>query len=138
LGLSRWYERVGFEDVPSGLSELGMSVNMADKFDEVRKKLLQFRDERDWAKYHDPKNLAEAVSIESGELLENFLWKTVAESRQLDNAEAKSIGQEIADVFIYLIYLCEELDIDLIEETTKKIKLNENRFPSNIERSPES
>jgi len=111
---------------------------MADKFDKVRKKLLLFRDERDWAKYHDPKNLAEAVSIESGELLENFLWKTVAESRQLDNAEAESIGQEIADVFIYLIYLCEELDIDLIDETTKKIKINESRFPSNIERSSES
>jgi hypothetical protein len=45
---------------------------MADKFEEIRKKLLQFRNERDWAKYHDPKNLAEAVSIESGELLENF------------------------------------------------------------------
>ena len=103
---------------------------MADKFEEVRQKLLQFRNERDWAKYHDPKNLAEAVSIESGELLENFLWKTVAEVRRLDDAEMRSVGQEIADVFIYLIYLCEELDLDLIEETAKKLKINEERFPA--------
>jgi NTP pyrophosphatase (non-canonical NTP hydrolase) len=111
---------------------------MTDRFDEVRQKLLQFRNDRDWTKYHDPKNLAEAVSIESGELLENFLWKTLAESRRLDDAEAQSIGQEIADIFIYLIYLCEELDLDLIEETTKKLKINEKRFPSEIERSSES
>ena len=103
---------------------------MADKFEEVRQKLLQFRNERDWAKYHDPKNLAEAVSIESGELLENFLWKTVAEVRRLDDAEMRSVGQEIADVFIYLIYLCEELDLDLMEETAKKLKINEKRFPA--------
>ena len=110
---------------------------MADRFDEVRQKLLQFRNKRDWARYHDPKNLAEAVSIESGELLENFLWNTVAESRRLDDAEIQSIGQEIADIFIYLIYLCEELDLDLIEETTKKLTINEKRFPTEFERQSE-
>ena len=102
---------------------------MADQFDEVKQKLLQFRDERGWAKYHDPKNLAEAVSIESGELLENFLWRTSAESRNLNQAEKESIGQEVADIFIYLIYLCEELNIDMYDEATKKLKLNKNRFP---------
>lgn len=110
---------------------------MADRFDEVRRKLLQFRDQHDWARYHDPKNLAEAVSIESSELLENLLWKTVAESRQLNGAEIQAIGQEISDIFIYLIYLCEELDLDLMEEATKKLKLNENRFPIEVERSAE-
>ncbi|HUM82046.1 MAG TPA: nucleotide pyrophosphohydrolase [Methanothrix sp.] len=110
---------------------------MADRFDEVKQKLLQFRDQRDWARYNDPKNLAEAISIESGELLENFLWKTVAESRRLNDSEIQAIGQEAADIFIYLIYLCEELDIDLMEEATKKLKLNENRFPIKAERSKE-
>jgi dCTP diphosphatase len=115
-----------------------MSNSIADRFDEVRQKLLKFRDERDWAKYHDPKDLAEAVSIESGELLEIFLWKTAADSRRLDDAEVQSIGQEIADIFIYLIYLSEELDLDLIEETTKKLKINEKRFPAEIERQSDS
>ena len=98
---------------------------MADRFDEVRRKLLQFRDQRDWARY------------QSSELLENLLWKTVAESRQLNGAEIQAIGQEISDIFIYLIYLCEELDLDLMEEATKKLKLNEKRFPIKIERSAE-
>ncbi len=106
---------------------------MADRFDIVRQKLLQFRDQRDWARYHDPKNLAEAISIESGELLENFLWKTAAESRRLNYSEIQAIGQEAADIFIYITYLCEELDIDLMEEATKKLKLNENRFPIKAE-----
>ena len=110
---------------------------MADRFDIIRQNLLQFRDHCDWARYHDPKNLAEAISIESGELLENFLWKTVAESRQLNDSELQAIGQEAADVFIYLTYLCEELGIDLMEEATKKLKLNEIRFQAKAERSAE-
>ena len=110
---------------------------MVDRFDVIRQKLLQFRDQRDWARYHDPKNLAEAISIESGELLENFLWKTVAESWQLNDLEIQAIGQEAADIFIYLIYLCEELDIDLMGEATKKLKLNEDRFPVKAELSTE-
>ncbi len=55
---------------------------MAD-LETIQKKILSFRNERDWAQFHDPKNLAEALSIESGELLENFLWKTTEQSRNL-------------------------------------------------------
>lgn len=110
---------------------------MADQFDEVRQKILRFREERNWAKYHDPKNLAEAIAIESGELLENFLWKTSAESRSLTKTEIDNIGQEVADIFIYLTYLCEELNIDLCDEAAKKLKINEKRFPAKIERLSE-
>ena len=49
----------------------------------IQKKIIAFRNERDWAQFHDPKNLAEALSIEAGELLENFLWKTTDQSRNL-------------------------------------------------------
>jgi len=110
---------------------------MADKFDEVRQRLLQFRDARNWAEYHDPKNLAEAIAIESGELLENFLWKTAAESRNLNQSEIENIGQEVADIFIYLIYLCEELNISMHDEAAKKLKLNEKRFPVEVEKPSE-
>ena len=110
---------------------------MADKFEDVRQKVLNFRNERDWTRFHDPKNLAEAISIESSELLENFLWKTVSESKSIDDAGKESIGQEIADIFIYLIYLCEELNIDMLEEATKKLKINEKRFPSKAKLTPE-
>jgi dCTP diphosphatase len=49
----------------------------------IQKKIISFRNERDWAQFHDPKNLAEALSIEAEELLENFLWKTTEQSRNL-------------------------------------------------------
>jgi len=49
----------------------------------IQQKIIAFRNERDWAQFHDPKNLAEALSIEAGELLENFLWKTTEQSRKL-------------------------------------------------------
>lgn len=102
---------------------------MAEKFDDIRRMVLNFRDEHDWARYHDPKNLAEAISIESSELLENFLWKTVAESRQLEEKELENIREEIADIIIYLMYLCEELNIDMLDEIIDKIRKNELRFP---------
>lgn len=68
-------------------------------------------------------------------LLENFLWKTVAESRQLNDSKIQAVDQESADIIIYLIYLCEELDIDLMEEATKKLKMNENSLLIKAERS---
>ncbi len=63
----------------------------------IQKKLIAFRNERDWAQFHDPKNLAEALSIEAGELLENFLWKTIEQSRKLTAEELKNVKEEIAD-----------------------------------------
>ena len=56
----------------------------------IQKQILDFRNERDWAQFHDPKNLAEALSIEAGELLENFLWKTTEQSRNLPPEELKN------------------------------------------------
>ena len=65
---------------------------MAD-FESIQKKILSFRNERDWAQFHDPKNLAEALSIEAGELLENFLWKTTEQSRNLTAEELRSVKE---------------------------------------------
>ncbi len=62
----------------------------------TQKKIISFRDERDWAQFHDPKNLAEALSIEAGELLENFLWKTTEQSRNLSPEELKNVKEELA------------------------------------------
>jgi NTP pyrophosphatase (non-canonical NTP hydrolase) len=102
-----------------------MSMNLND----IQKKILAFRNERDWAQFHDPKNLAEALSIEAGELLENFLWKTTEQSRKLSTEEIKNVKEEIADIFIFLTYLCEEYKIDLLSEVTRKIAMNEAKYP---------
>ena len=101
---------------------------MAD-LETIQKKILSFRSERDWAQFHDPKNLAEALSIEAGELLENFLWKTTEQSRNLTPEELKNVKEELADIFIFLTYLSEEYKIDLLAEVENKIAKNEIKYP---------
>ena len=101
---------------------------MAD-LEAVQQKIIAFRNARDWAQFHDPKNLAEALSIEAGELLENFLWKTTEQSRNLNAEELKNVKEELADIFIFLTYLCEEYKIDLLKEVEKKIAVNEAKYP---------
>ena len=96
---------------------------------DIQKKILDFRNARDWAQFHDPKNLAEALSIEAGELLENFLWKTTEQSRNLSTEELKNVKEELADIFIFLTYLSEEYKIDLLSEVEKKIAVNESKYP---------
>ncbi len=71
-------------------------VDMTD-LSAVQQKILDFRNARDWAQFHDPKNLAEAISIEAGELLENFLWKTTEQSRNLTTEELKIAQKEMTN-----------------------------------------
>ncbi len=95
----------------------------------VQKKIISFRNERDWAQFHDPKNFAEALSIEAGELLENFLWKTTEQSRNLTAEELKNVEEELSDIFIFLTYLSEEYNIDLLKEVESKIAHNAAKYP---------
>ena len=83
---------------------------MAD-LEAIQKKILSFRNERDWAQFHDPKNLAEALSIEAGELLENFLWKTTEQSRNLSPEELKNVKEEMPIYSFFSRYLSEEYKV---------------------------
>ena len=107
---------------------------MEKSLEDIRHTLLQFREERDWKTYHDPKNLAEAISIEASELLEIFLWKSNVQSRDLSEKEMKRIKEEVADIFIFLIYMCEELKIPLLDEVMAKIEVNRTKYPADISR----
>jgi NTP pyrophosphatase (non-canonical NTP hydrolase) len=64
------------------------------------------------------------------ELLENFLWKTTEQSRNLSSEELKNVKEELADIFIFLTYLCEEYKIDVLNEVEKKIALNAEKYPA--------
>jgi dCTP diphosphatase len=103
---------------------------MLEKFDYIMQELSRFRSEHDWNRYYNPKNLAEAISIESSELLKIFLWKSKCDSRHLDAKEIEHAGQEIADIFIYLACLCDELKIDMLDKVANKLKVNETKFPT--------
>jgi NTP pyrophosphatase (non-canonical NTP hydrolase) len=98
---------------------------------DILKSLLEFRDARDWAKFHNPKDLALSVSIEAGELLELFQWKSADEVESLaaDPAFRNLAAGEISDVLIYLLLLADRLGIDPIRAARNKIDENESRFP---------
>ena len=108
---------------------LRTEMKMEDKLSVISKKVIQFRDARDWEQFHDPKNLAEAISIESAELLEKFLWTTTDKAYDMDNQKLEDIKEEIADIMIFLIYLCDGLNIDLAQAVESKIEINEKKYP---------
>ena len=88
--------------------------------------LIKFRDDRDWKQFHDPKNLATALSIEAAELNELFLWKTTDESRDVD---IDRIKEELADVFAYGLLLANEFGLDPEEIVLNKVKKNAEKYP---------
>lgn len=99
--------------------------------DELKRKILDFRKKRDWEKYHKPKDLAVSIVLEASELLENFQWKTDEEVTEMLKGKSKtSIEEEIADIAIYLTYICHDLEIDLEEIMAMKLEKNKKRYPA--------
>lgn len=91
--------------------------------EEIIQALLNFRNERDWEQFHNPKDLALAISIESAELLELFLWK------KAEDANVEKIKEELADIFSFAFLLAEKYNIDVKEIILEKIKLNGLKYP---------
>lgn len=100
-----------------------------NSIEEITKKIIAFRDARDWKKYHTPKNLALSLIIETGELFEILQWK---EDKQiygeLDEIKPK-LEDELADVTIYLFLLAHEFNIDLNKVIPEKIEKNSVKYP---------
>ncbi len=98
---------------------------------EIRKRLAQFAQARNWDQFHNPKNLSMALAAEAAELLEIFQWLTDEQSKNIvnDEKEMALVKEEIADVFIYLVRLSDKLDIDIEKAVEEKIKLNEKKYP---------
>ena len=88
---------------------------------ELITKLLKFRDERDWKQFHTPENLAKSISIESAELLELFQWS--------NQANIEELKDEMADIYIYLLLLANNLSIDLNVIANSKIDKNNQKYP---------
>ncbi|MEA2053878.1 MAG: nucleotide pyrophosphohydrolase [Candidatus Thermoplasmatota archaeon] len=103
-----------------------------DRILELKNRVSTFVNEREWKKFHNPKDIAISISIESAELLENFQWRNNEEvDAMLKNAEYfNNIKEEMADVLIYLIILSNKLEIDLIEIAFKKLRKNEKKYPA--------
>jgi NTP pyrophosphatase (non-canonical NTP hydrolase) len=102
---------------------------MADSLIELRQKIDAFVNERDWAQFHSPKNLAMAMIVEAAELVEHFQWDTIQESYDLSAKKRQEVAHELADTFVYLLRLAEVTGIDLIEAANQKIALNAIKYP---------
>jgi NTP pyrophosphatase (non-canonical NTP hydrolase) len=94
-------------------------------------RLLRFRDARDWKQFHTLKNLVSALSVEAGELLELTQWKQADELEKAvaDHELKTEFSREIADVFIYLLFVCEKLGIDPVAAAQDKLLENEKKYP---------
>lgn len=90
---------------------------------EITNKLIEFRDERDWLQFHNPKDIAIAISVEAGELLELFLWK------QPEEVDQEKIKEELADVFAFALLLANKYDLDVKQIVLNKIKQNGEKYP---------
>ena len=97
---------------------------------DLTSKINEFRDERNWRQYHNPKDLALSLSLEASELLENFQWLDAEEGAEKNR---ENIKDELADVFIYGLMIADDLDIDMNEAILEKLKKNAIKYPAKDE-----
>ena len=91
--------------------------------EEIIKVLIKFRNDRDWEQFHNPKDLALAINVEAGELLELFLWK------QAEQVKVENIREELADVFAFAFLLAEKYNLDVKAILLEKIQKNAEKYP---------
>jgi NTP pyrophosphatase (non-canonical NTP hydrolase) len=91
--------------------------------EEITKALIEFRNARDWEQFHNPKDLALAISIEANELLELYLWKNA------EDAKTEKVKEELADVFAFAFLLADKYGFDVREIVLDKIKRNGEKYP---------
>jgi len=106
-----------------------MSIHDIDSLDSLRRHIRDFAQARAWERFHTPKNLVMALSVEAAELLEPFQWLTAEQSLQLSEEQQEAVRQEIADVLIYLTRLADVLGIDLLDAAADKLAINARKYP---------
>lgn len=97
--------------------------------EDLTKKILAFRNERDWQQFHKPKDLAISISLEAAEVLEHFQWKTDEEITEYLKTHKEDLADELADVMNYLMILAHTADINLAEAVEKKIIKAGKKYP---------
>lgn len=107
---------------------------MTDSLQHLAQQLDCFAQDRDWQPFHSPKNLASALVVEAGELLEHFQWLTEEQSRTLTPEKRDAVGAEVADVLLYLIQLASALGIDPVAAAQAKLQVNAQKYPADLAR----
>jgi dCTP diphosphatase len=100
--------------------------------EDLRSAISAFIQERDWEKFHSPKNLAMALSVEVAEIVEHFQWLTEEDSKNLPPEKLAEVREEIGDVMIYLTELAGKLGIDPVEAAKAKMTINGQKYPAEL------
>ena len=95
----------------------------------LKSDLRKFTKDRKWNDYHSPKNLAMALSVEVAELVEIFQWMTESESKYLDQLNIENLKDEIGDMQIYLIMICDKFNLNPLEMAKMKLEKNKIKYP---------
>lgn len=103
---------------------------MNNELKELQFALREFARERDWEKFHSPRNLATALAVEAAELLEHFQWMRPNDGSGLPEGKATPISEELADVFIYALRLADVIGVDLISAAQEKLVENAKKYPA--------
>ena len=96
----------------------------------LRDKLRAFAEVREWDQFHSPKNLSMALMVEAAELMEHFQWLTEVQSAELTQDNRQAVGEELADILMYLVRLSDKLGIDLREAALLKLEKNALKYPA--------
>lgn len=103
-------------------------VNMSD-VEAFTKKIVDFRNKRKWKQFHNAKDLAISLSLEASEVLEHFQWKSKEEIELYVKTHKEEIAEELADVFYWVLLMCNDLKIDIIKASEKKLIKNSEKYP---------
>jgi len=108
-----------------------MASDKDARLSELKKKVAQFRDERNWRQFHNPKNLVMSIAVEAAELMELFQWKSLEESEKVkeDKEAYQKACEELADVVIYCLSLAEAMGIDISAAVEEKLAANGKKYP---------
>ncbi len=96
---------------------------------ELTKRIIAFRDARDWKQFHNPKDLAISLVLEASEVMEHFQWKNKKEMEKYIVDTKREIGTELADVSYWVLLISYDLKIDVLDALDKKMKKNEKKYP---------
>ncbi len=95
----------------------------------LTKRIIVFRDARDWKQFHNPKDVALSLVLEATEVMEHFQWKNKDEMEKYVKENKTAIGEELADVLYWILLMSHDLNIDVLDALEKKIKINEDKYP---------
>jgi len=99
------------------------------RIQELKNLVTRFVSERDWEKFHSPKNLSMSIAIEAAELMEKFQWVEGVESKELTRKEKLTIEEELADIAVYILNFCSLYNVDLSDAIGRKLKINTKKYP---------